>query len=698
MANEVSVEITVEEKQALQALTALTKRFNTLGDTAEATGKDVDKAGKQIGDGVEKGSKRASRAFDTFKGVLSAQVVVGAFNSIKNAAVGAFSTIVDATVELETIETQFRVLTGSADDARVALEEIQEFAARTPFQFPDLANAGRLLLSFGNAAEEVTPLLRTIGDVAAGSGSNIQELALIFGQVQAAGQLTGERLLQLQERAVPIGPAIAKTLGVAESSVKRLVSEGAVDVEVFTQAFQSLTQEGGLFFGATAERAETLGGLLSTLTDNFNLTAQAIGQELLPQFKEFTAITIDFLQDAKPGFTILAQAIGSFATTLVEATGGFAKFIENNFTPENARNIESLKLEVIELEQELVNLQRARTDQQGFQIFSAEDIQRAEEIKAQVATLNERIIEQRDALEFDQLERDAREQERQDAAAQKAVENEKKKFDLIAVAREEQRLKEEEIRLNEQLLNEEITQEQFDAELEANKAQQDRLAAQSENATKKQLDQKKKAIDGLNALDKKREAIEQQNASKAIGLAEATANAINAIAGDNAVAGLIISKVAAVADVFIKDAQARAAATALAASAAVVAGPGGPALFASTLAALQATITKSTALSLGIIAAQTVGDIARFQDGGIVAGTQTRGDNVLARVNSGELILNRAQQDSLAGQLVASEGILNDIRRGIDNLASQPMVIEVEGREIARTVRDEIDGGFQLAV
>lgn len=46
----------------------------------------------------------------------------------------------------------------------------------------------------------------------------------------------------------------------------------------------------------------------------------------------------------------------------------------------------------------------------------------------------------------------------------------------------------------------------------------------------------------------------------------------------------------------------------------------------------------------------------RFQSGGIVPGNQRTGDNVLASVNSGELILTEAQQENIVGKLSPSGG------------------------------------------
>lgn len=704
MANEVSVEITVEEKQALQALTQLTKRFKNLDGSAKKAGKGIDKAGKQVGDSISKGAKRANAALEVLQGTFGALTLASGILAFKNAFVSAFDTVIDKTVELETIQTQFEVLTGSVDLAQKSLEEIQAFSAETPFQFPDLAKAGQLLLSFGNEAENVTPLLKVLGDAAAGSGANIRELALIFGQVQAAGKLTGERLLQLQERAINVGPAIERALGAAEGSIKDLVSAGRVDVQTFTDAFISLTKEGGQFFEATAKRSQTLGGQISTLKDNVVLLATAFGNELLPEFKLFTGAAISFLQNARP----LAENIGKILRTIpfvqtAKDALAVTTAIANAAAPDT---LEELIVKSNDLNTELQKLQKS-TSESG--IFGSKGIieqklaqQRIESIKKEIAETNRLIIEARDARDFDALERGAKEQELADAAAKKAADNERKKFDAVQLAKEEQRILEEERRLAQQLLDEEITQEQFQKEIDGLIAQKQKIAQIEDGADKESLKRKKVVQDAIAKLDAQQLRVERDNTQKQIQLAAAAGDAINAIAGDNAVAGLIISKAAAVATILVQDGIARQAALAAAMNASVIAALAGPsalaAAFKAQLAALNAAITTNTALSLGIVAAQTVGSLARMQDGGIVPGTSTFGDRTLVRANAGELILNRAQSGRIAEQLESNENLVSEVRNGFIQLSSQPMVIEVEGREIARTVRDELEGGFQLAV
>ena len=95
---------------------------------------------------------------------------------------------------------------------------------------------------------------------------------------------------------------------------------------------------------------------------------------------------------------------------------------------------------------------------------------------------------------------------------------------------------------------------------------------------------------------------------------------------------------------------------------------------------LATAIKIAGGLNTAAIVAQT---IKGFQSGGIVPGSSFSGDRVPALVNSGELILNRAQQGVIAGELQTAP---ND----------RPIVIQIDGREIARAVREEVESGFEL--
>lgn len=244
------------------------------------------------------------------------------FGALTAALAGA----VNEAAKFETITTQFETLTGSAEQATKTVKELQDFTAKTPFQFESVSTAARQLLSFGVSVDNVGEKLQAIGDVSSASGKDISELSVIFGQIRAQGKLTGERLNQLVEAAVPIGPALAKTMGVAEKSIRSLVSKGEVDFATFEKAFISLSQKGGFAFEGMIKQSKTLSGLISTVKDNVSLFAADIGKQLLPVAKllaERFLTLIQNLRDGGEGFETL--------TTAMSGTLKFAALVKASF-------------------------------------------------------------------------------------------------------------------------------------------------------------------------------------------------------------------------------------------------------------------------------------------------------------------------------------------------------------------------------
>lgn len=83
-----------------------------------------------------------------------------------------------------------------------------------------------------------------------------------------------------------------------------------------------------------------------------------------------------------------------------------------------------------------------------------------------------------------------------------------------------------------------------------------------------------------------------------------------------------------------------------------------------------------------------------FQNGGIVPGNSFSGDNVLARVNSGEMIFNKSQQQNLFKMVNGMgssnvEGLLVELIQAVKSGS----IIEIEGKQIVSVVRDNLASG-----
>lgn len=90
-----------------------------------------------------------------------------------------------------------------------------------------------------------------------------------------------------------------------------------------------------------------------------------------------------------------------------------------------------------------------------------------------------------------------------------------------------------------------------------------------------------------------------------------------------------------------------------------------------------------------------ISTISKFATGGIVGGNQTSGDNVLVRVNSGEMILNAAQQArlfSLANGTTLPQVntlALQGIMAGGNNAGASRIVGRIRGRDIVLATANE---------
>jgi len=208
-------------------------------------------------------------------------------NAMMNVAQGLASGIrsaVSLAAQVETLSTSFEVLLGSAEAAKGMMDEINKFAAATPFEQMELAGVAKQLLACGTAADQIIPTMRRLGDIAALSGANLGDLAAIYGKIQSQGRLTAETLESFQSRGIPITRELAKAFGVTESQVRELVSEGKIGFPEVQKAIEALTSQGGQFAGGMEKLSKTTAGLWSTVTDSFNTSLAEIGGILIETF------------------------------------------------------------------------------------------------------------------------------------------------------------------------------------------------------------------------------------------------------------------------------------------------------------------------------------------------------------------------------------------------------------------------------
>jgi tape measure domain-containing protein len=240
-------------------------------------------------------------------------LVGGVFAALKGAASG-----ITLAADLEQVSVAFETMLGSAAASQKLMADLTKFSAATPFEFPEIASSAKKLLAFGVGAADMTNKLTMLGDIAAGVGAPLEDIAAIYGKIKSRGQLTGETLNQMAERGIPIYRALAKSLGVAESAVAGLVTKGEIGFNDVDAALAGLTGTGGQFAGMMQKQSQTLAGLWSTLTDTIGLGTAGLVTTLVEAFG-LRAV----LSSATAGFAAIGErinaAVKAYAPIIVSA-------------------------------------------------------------------------------------------------------------------------------------------------------------------------------------------------------------------------------------------------------------------------------------------------------------------------------------------------------------------------------------------
>lgn len=211
------------------------------------------------------------------KGGIS--VLAGAIGSV-TAALGAGTVAgLKYNASIETYQTSFEVMTGSAQKAAEVIDQLKKVGAETPFELPDLADTTQLLMNYGLTADEAMDKMMMLGDISQGSADKMSRIAMAYGQMSSAGKVQLEDIKQMIEAGFNPLQEISESTGESMASLYDRISEGTLSVDEITASMQRATSEGGKYYQSMQKQSQTFDGMISTLKDN---AQQLIGEVVQP--------------------------------------------------------------------------------------------------------------------------------------------------------------------------------------------------------------------------------------------------------------------------------------------------------------------------------------------------------------------------------------------------------------------------------
>lgn len=267
------------------------------------------------------------------KGGMS--VLAGAIGSV-TAALGAGAAAgVKYNASIETYQTSFEVMTGSAEKAAEVIDRLKKVGAETPFELPDLADTTQLLMNYGFTADEAMDKMMMLGDISQGSADKMSRIATAYGQMSSAGKVQLEDVKQMIEAGFNPLQEISETTGESMSSLYDRISKGTISVDEITASMQRATAEGGKYYQSMEKQSQTFSGLISTLKDN---AQQLLGEVVQPISESMVSTLLPAAIDAINQMTTAFQTQGvegliqAGSQILVNLLTGIAQGLPNVIT------------------------------------------------------------------------------------------------------------------------------------------------------------------------------------------------------------------------------------------------------------------------------------------------------------------------------------------------------------------------------
>lgn len=291
-----------EYSKAAKAVVELTRRYNeSVGKTGKASSETKNlktmlaqaeaqlratttalKAANNGMDGFASSTDKASGkslAIAITQGTVMENVFSKLGSAALSAAEGFISSGIEYNAQIEKYTTGFTNMLGSAEAAQQVMSQIQEDAAKTPFDVESLTKANQYLISAGENASYARNTIMALGDAVSATGGGNDELnrmAQNLQQIANTGKATAADIKQFAYAGIDVYGILADYTGKSTAEVQKMT----ISYDLLTQALQAASEEGGRYYNSMDTQSQTMNGRISTLKDNVSQLAGLLTGDL----------------------------------------------------------------------------------------------------------------------------------------------------------------------------------------------------------------------------------------------------------------------------------------------------------------------------------------------------------------------------------------------------------------------------------
>lgn len=269
------------------------------------------------------------------KSIVGGNLITGAITK----GIGAVTNLASSTIgagmqRLSNIQSAKARLKGFGYD-KEQVNQITSSATKavtgTQYSMGDAMTASAGAIAAGIKPGELEGYLKDVGNAAAATGADFNDVASIMNKVKTTGHLQADEMRQLSDRGLPILSKLAEQAGVSTEEMSKKISQGEVTFDQFRKAVSGASgtaaeEMANTFEGAKMNLKSALsnlgasllggsedgGGIFGMITPAM-LEAIKVLKSLVPKFKEagdaIKNFVVDGFNKAKAGFSKISELL-----------------------------------------------------------------------------------------------------------------------------------------------------------------------------------------------------------------------------------------------------------------------------------------------------------------------------------------------------------------------------------------------------
>lgn len=312
------VAATEQSKKAAVGMAAALK--GAIGGSTGATVKGLN--------GMDQEGRRACKRLNA--GLINMSATITAVQAgIRGLEAGwaRFSGLLKRGDDVGRVRTRLEAFTGGKSSAGEVARDVVEASDGPPFGLEETQRAAQLLLGVNVRSKDLKDTLDALGNVAAGGGMSLEQMAIRLSKAYQTGRVTMEVLEPLMNSGIDVMGALEKRTGKTRAELQKMMSTGKLGFKDLLGALISMGAAGGQFAGAMEKNTQDIDNRIEAIKGKVGALSRDFAEPVTGGLKQAMDDVGESWAGYGPGLERSLKNVGELVGDVVKGSGPIASVV-----------------------------------------------------------------------------------------------------------------------------------------------------------------------------------------------------------------------------------------------------------------------------------------------------------------------------------------------------------------------------------